>query len=301
MKPIVSILLVIATLLTSAGIMVRSSSEDIETARIVEAQRADVYHTIGLQGQIVYADDRYILASESGRIASVYVEENQRLYNNEMVVQYHAMESEGLAEAYASAVSDYGAANKADALLESYIRQSVQRIDADCTVRQVLVAEGDLVTQGMPLLRVSSTDQEVRCIAAQVDAAKIQTGMWGWISCNGEKCPTQVKSIDKMRIDDGMICYIVSLAPEKKLNADEGSAVDADIYMAGSLGVVALPLEAITERDTVWWVNEEGRCTEISAEIVMCDEMNAWVNLPEGIRVAVGEFDEGQRIQEAAE
>lgn len=301
MKAIVSILLVIATLLTSAGIMVGSGKEEIKTARIVETQRTDVYQTIGLQGQIVYADDRYILASESGRIACVFVEEDQRLYNHEMVVQYHAMDSERLAEAYVSAMSDYRAANNTEELLESYIRRSVQRIDADCTVRQVMVAEGDLVTQGMPLLRVSASEQEVRCIAAQADAERIQPGMWGWINCNGERCSAQVKRIEKVKDDDGMICYMITLMPEQKQDKDEGSVVDVDIYIAGSVDVVALPLEAITESDTVWWVNDEGRCTEISAEIVMCDEMNAWVNLPEGIRVAVGEFEEGQRIQEAAE
>jgi len=33
----------------------------------------------------------------------------------------------------------------------------------------------------------------------------------------------------------------------------------------------------------------------------MCDEINAWVSLPEGMQVAIGEFKEGQRIMEAAE
>ena len=62
--------------------------------------------------------------------------------------------------------------------------------------------------------------------------------------------------------------------------------------------MLALPMEAITDRNTVWWVNK-GRCTEIPAEIVLSDEMHAWVNLPEGLLVAIGEFEEGQLVMEA--
>ena len=57
------------------------------------------------------------------------------------------------------------------------------------------------------------------------------------------------------------------------------------------------PVEAVTERETVWWVSD-GRCTEIPAKSVLSDEMNVWVGLPEGLPVAVGEFVEGQRVQE---
>lgn len=300
MKVIASLLLIVLTLVTSAGIVLSSSGEDIENAQVVETKRHNVFQTIGLQGQLVYADDGYVLAAESGRIDNILVKEEQRVIANEMIVQYQEVETERIAEVYVRSKTNYSAIPDADGLVEGWINRTVQRIDKDCTVRQVLVSEGELVTQGMPIMRVSASDQEIRCLAAQADAERIQTGMWGWVSWENESCLARVTGIEKAKDDNGLIRYVISMAPEKKMDYDEGYVVDVDIYLAGSVDVVTLPLSAITDRDTVWWVNEEQRCIEISAEIVMCDEINAWVNLPEGIRVAVGEFEEGQVIREAA-
>ena len=114
-----------------------------------------------------------------------------------------------------------------------------------------------------------------------------------------ELCIAAVESVGERKADilTGMEIQEIVLIPEKEIEMAEYAAVDADVYLAGSDDVLSLPLRAITERDTVWWVNEE-RCTEIPAQIVLHDEMRAWVHLPEGMTVAIGEFKEGQRIKE---
>ena len=93
----------------------------------------------------------------------------------------------------------------------------------------------------------------------------------------------------------GVICIPITLLPEKHIDLPEGASVEVDVYIQGSDDVCSLPIEAITERESVWWVNE-GRCTEIDVQIVMSDEMRAWVMLPEGLQVAIGEFSDGQRV-----
>ena len=96
----------------------------------------------------------------------------------------------------------------------------------------------------------------------------------------------------------GLLESIITISPAQHIDLPEGANIDIEVYLSGSDNVLALPVEAITPRETVWWVHE-GRCTEISAQIVMNDEMYAWVNLPEGLTVAIGEFIEGQHVMEA--
>jgi len=92
----------------------------------------------------------------------------------------------------------------------------------------------------------------------------------------------------------------VTLIPEQALSLPAGVQLDADVLLASGEDVPVLPVEAITDRGTVWRVYD-GVCTEIPVEIVLSDEMNAWVRLPEGMQAAIGEFTEGQRVTEAVE
>jgi hypothetical protein len=99
----------------------------------------------------------------------------------------------------------------------------------------------------------------------------------------------------------GLVTIEVTLVPEQHIDCPEGAQVDVDIRLAGSDDVMVLPVKAINRQGNVWWVSDEGRCTEISAGIVMMDELHAWVQLPEGLPVAIGELQEGQLVREAAE
>ena len=107
---------------------------------------------------------------------------------------------------------------------------------------------------------------------------------------------TQVGDVTADAVTGRMVCR-VTLTPEEPLDLPAEAAVEADVLLWGRAGVPVLPVEAVTERGTVWWVCD-GRCTEIPAEIVRSDEMRAWVSLPEGLTVAVGEFAQGQRVTE---
>lgn len=299
-KTVISLVLIAGTLLTSA-IMMADGKDTPVTPTIVTTQRRDVYKTIGLLGQLAYADEEIIFSAYTGIIDEVNISSGDRLAAGSILASYEPNYQEELATIYA----DYGVhvSDDANALLQEAVNQTVLRTTRNCTVRDVYIQQGTSVTAGMPIARLSGTSQLLRCTAAKADAENIQPDMWAWILYQGKEYGfARVESVE--RINDAAYTnttqYLVTLIPEQHIALEEASTLDVSIYLSGSSDVVSLPVEAITERETVWWVNDEGRCTEIPAEIVLCDESYAWVNLPEGIDVAVGEFVEGQKVTGAA-
>lgn len=293
-----SLILLAATVLLLGMIVFRKPEKAVE-ARFVQVERADVHQVAALSGRLAYAEEDYVYASSAGRVERVCVKEGERLAAQEEMFRLDASAWEDALSVYAAG-QDYLTAYSAEWPVVS--AAGVIRAERDCTVRQVLTEEGNLLTVGMPVARVTSNRQQIVCSAAPVDTEQLEPGMWAWLRAEGEfLCFASVQRIGDAAADPmtGMMCREVVLIPEEHIELPEGAAVDVEVYLAGSDDVLSLPLEAITDRETVWWVNG-GRCTEIPAEIVMADEMRAWVQLPEGIIVAIGEFTEGQRIVEAA-
>lgn len=273
-------------------------------AEIIMTERADVFKTIGFVGQLGYVDERYIISRTTGIIDEICVEEGQRVAKEEALVRFR---EEGQMDAVSAFVAGLDQIpiymNQDNEWPVALISKSVQRADADCTIRQILVKKEGQVIQGTPIMRVSGTEQEIRCIAAAADAENVSPGMWAWIAAKGERLGTAVVQTVEKQADGttGQYVYVIRLKPEQNTDLQEGSSVEVDLYVSGGNDVVSLPLEAITDRETVWWVSDRGICTEIPARIVICDEMRAWVDLPEGIHVAVGEFIEGQRVAEVGQ
>ena len=303
-KVIVSMVCILGTLLVIQPMIGNANPVDYAEAKIVLTERADVYQTIGLQGQLSFADERYILSSVTGFISDICVEEGQRVAEAEALVRFGGSRQDSVISAFATEYEHIkGHVDFNREWAEEIMEQTVQRADAAYTIRQIMFQQtGGQVVAGTPLFRVSGTEQEVRCVAATADAEHIKPDMWGWISAEGVRlCEAVVKDVKKSsdETDGSKIVYMITLKPTQCINYDEGTAVQVDIYMNGSNDVVSLPIEAITESETVWWVSDEGMCTEIPARIILCDEYRAWVDLPEGLQIAVGEYTEGQRVVEA--
>ncbi len=289
------------TLLLSAY-LIGVPQENPVSARIVSVQRGDVHRIAAISGHIAYADESYAYAAVSGVVSRLYIQEGQRVAAGEALIRLSTGEREDVLAAFVASVPDQ-AAQMASALAEEQLslQNTVVRAESSCVVRQVLVTENVPVAAGTPVLRLTSNEQRIVCSAVHTDAALINQGMWAWIYAEGEPVGhAEVIGIGEEAVNPitGCVSREVVLMPEQPLDVPEGAIVDVDVYLAGSDDVMTLPLEAVTERQTVWWVHD-GRCTEIPAEIVMSDEILAWVRLPEGMQVAIGEFIEGQLIEEA--
>lgn len=301
-KTMMSLAMLAGTMLFILTTLLKSGDEPIQ-ARIVTVQRGDVHQVVALTGRIGYADESFAYAPANASVARILVEPGQRIGEGEALMRFSAGLQERAAAAFSEhqdAITEYVPADWLNGLSAS--DGSVLRAESDCTVRQLLVTENTPVVVGTPLVRMSSNQQEILCVAARADAQQIEPGMWAWISSEGEPLGfAEVTEVGELSADPltGLTSAEITLRPEQHLELPEAASVDVDVYLAGSDDVLSLPVEAITADDTVWWVSD-GRCTEIPAEIVMSDEILAWVALPEGIQVAVGEFVEGQRVMEAA-
>lgn len=292
-------LAVIGTTAVILLMMSVSSGETVTEAEFVRVERADVHQIVPIYGQLVYEDNRIISAQTPGVAAHVCVNAGERVGAQAALVRLETPYNEDMLAALAAG---HAVISQIDTeYLTGQQMESVIRAEQPCTIREVYVEDGAVLTAGMPLMRVSSHMQRVVCSTSPQDAEKIEPGMWAWLTKEGEViCFATVDKVGEKKVDalTGLEVQEIVLIPEKEIEMSEYAAVDADIYLAGSDDVMSLPLEAITGRGTVWWVNEE-RCTEIPAQIVLHDEMRAWVQLPEGMIVAVGEFEEGQRVREA--
>lgn len=297
-KRLILRLLLLCALLTTGLRIFRPVDKPI-VAEFVTVQRRNVHKVKAITGRLLYADEAYILAETPGIVSKVCVTAGQRVAANEALIRIQAPYQEQELSVLLSndVLTDVQAASNLSGLSPLTTVRSAK----DATVRQILVEEGTTTVAGTPLLRISSHEQIIRCPVLPIDANGIVTGQWAWIFANGESMGTGVvTTADTVQTNTatGLLESIVTISPAQHINLPEGASIDVEVYLSGSDNVLALPVEAITPRKTVWWVNE-GRCTEIPAQIVMNDEMYAWVNLPEGLTVAIGEFTEGQRVMEA--
>lgn len=298
-----SLLAISLTGLIALMLILKPEESPVE-ARFVTVQRGDVHQVVAITGRLAYADEELIYAKTVGNVSQICVKDGDRVGAGEALIRVDSSLQEDVLSAFLSSAEALEQFSAESAIQQQFsVDHVVIRAEKACTVRQVFVSADTTLAVGTPVARVSSHQQEIVCNAAPIDADKIEPGMWAWISSGGKALGfAGVKSIGNEAADPltGLTYVEVILQPDQHIDLPEGGTVDVDIYLAGSDDVASIPVEAVTKRDTVWWVNE-GRCTEIPAEIVMTDEMLAWVNLPEGISLAIGEFVEGQRIVEAKE
>lgn len=269
-------------------------------ARLVTVTRGDVQNVAALTGRVAFLDETLAYAAAPGLVEAVYVTEGERVAAGQALVRLDASAYERAATAWIASGETLHETGLTAADAQSLLASTVVRAPVNGNVRQILTHESAAVAAGTPVVLLSSTEQAVVCIVAEADARSVRAGMEALLSVDGEAVGraevAQVGDITADALTGRMVCDI-TLHPEQRLDLPAGAAVDADVFISGRDDVPVLPVEAVTERGTVWWVSE-GRCTEIPAKIVLSDEMNVWVALPEGLTVAVGEFEEGQRVRE---
>lgn len=280
-----------------AAVMAVSGRDQPEGVRMVRVARRNVAVTAALTGVVGYQEQFTLYAQTAGEVAEVYVSPGERVAQGQALLRLTQPGAERIAAAWAA--QEQPPMSQAD--MQALLDTGVVRAPRNATLRQLLVTQYMPLTAGMPVAVLSSAEQVIRCMAAERDARDVRVGQDATLTVDGEPVGTaevtQVGPVEAEESTGRLVCCI-TLVPKQRLDLPQGARVEADVLLAGAQDVPVLPVEAVTERGTLWWVHD-GICTEIPAEIVLSDEMHAWVALPEGVAVAIGEFTEGQRVREA--
>lgn len=289
--------LVLAITAMAVAAIAGRRAEDAASARIVRVTQGEIHCVTALTGRVDFTGGHGAYALWPGQVAEVYVQPGERVTAGQALVRLESGGAERAAAAWAAGADDEGGQE-----LQQLLAGAIIRAPENAVVRQVLTAAYAPVQAGDALVLLSGAEQIIRCMAVERDARDVREGMRASLLLDGdvigEAEVTQVGPLTAEAETGRMVCEII-LTPAQDLMLPQGTAVEADVTRIRRQNVPVLPLSAVTERGTLWWVHD-GILTEIPAEIVLNDEMHAWVDLPEGIAVAMGEFTDGQRVQEAS-
>lgn len=273
-----------------------------------QVEIGSVEQVLAVSGVLRYEMEYGAISPVTGVVAQVYVQQGDEVKTGQPLFR---MNSEVQAMAVSAVLAGQGSLPEMipSELTSAQMQEAAAQMEcltvraaADGIVQQVNVSENSGVMAGALAVALSGEEQSVQCSVVLRDAEKLQADMQARIIYGDEVLTTaRVKTISPAQVSTatGQTICQVELTPERKIDLPLGAMLDAEIVLYGQDNVPVLPLQAITEADTVWWV-AEGRGYEIPAEVIMADEVNCWVNMPEGVTVVCGGEvpQEGQRVKE---
>lgn len=297
-------------------------TERVAQVRVCRVTLGQVEQVTALRGVLRGAEERAALCPAAGVVAAVYVhpgdrvQAGQALFRMEDSVQTATLsaalqqelvntasawaESESLSPLYQAAEMERQQSLTAAA---AAMEQLTIRAAEDGVVQQVYAETGGLLTQGAPGVALSGEAQEIRCQAVVKDAQMLSPGMQARI-LDGETIVGEavVSSIGAVEAVNGQSVCAVTLTPCEMVDLPLGAAVQVEIIRQAARDVPVLPVEAISDGDTVRWI-AEGRCYEMGVQSLMADERCCWVDLPVGTQVVLsGDATQpGQKVRVTAE
>lgn len=277
----------------------------VKTCRV---EIGSVEQVLAVSGVLRYEMEYGAISPVTGVVAQVYVQQGDDVQAGQPLFR---LNGEVQAMTVSAALAGQGSLPEAiPAGLTSVQMQEAAaqmecltvRAAADGIVQQVNVSQNGGIMAGTMAVALSGEEQSVQCSVVLRDAEKLQEGMEARIIWADEVLTTaRVKKIGPAQVSTatGQAVCQVTLMPEQKIDLPLGAMLDAEIVLYGQEDVPVLPLQAITDAETVWWV-AENRGYEIPAEVLMADEVNCWVNMPAGVTVICGGevLQEGQRVKE---
>lgn len=298
------------------------ATERVATVQTCQVGIGCVEQITALRGTLQGAEEWAALSPVTGTVSAVYVQPGDRVQKGQALFR---MDDNAQAEAVTAALnlqqddtwlqSLENAAltevqQQADTALQQRVHTAVTamealtvRAPADGIVQQVYAAEHGGLTTGSPGVAFSSEQQMICCSAVMKDTQQIELGMKARIM-DGDTVLAwaNVTEIGPVEALAGQSVRVVKLRPTSTLELPMGAAVNVEIIRQEAVNVPVLPVEALQEEDRVLWI-AEGRCYDTPVEVLLRDEQNCWVNLPEGTQVVLrGEtIVSGQRVREAAE
>lgn len=298
----------VAALLTVNAARGSLPTERAARVEMCQVTMGKVEQVLAVNGVVRYEMEYGAISPVTGVVAQVYVRQGDRVKAGQPLFRLNG-------EAQAVAVSAALASQESlpevipAELASSQLQEAAATLEcltvraaADGLVQQVNVTEHGGVLAGNVAMALSGEEQCIQCSAVLRDAEKLAPGLQARIYKEDVQLTmARVEEIAPAQVSTttGQTVCQVKLIPERAIDLPLGATVEVEVILYGQEDVPVLPLQAVSDQSTVWWV-ADGRSYEIPAEIVMADEVCCWVNLPEGITVVCGgdAVDEGQRVKE---
>lgn len=298
-------------------------TERTARAHICQVTVGQIEQVLAVTGVVRYESEYAAISPVTGVVSRVYVAPGDHVRAGEPLFRLEGTAQEAAVSAALSTKGSYAALSGAvpasvdltameqaaeqhastaadDAAL--LLRHMTVRASADGLVQQVNVSENGGILAGSPAVALSGDRQCIQCSMVIKDAEKLQPGFRARLMKDGTTLAmATVMSIGAAQTSTstGQTVSEVRLAPDENLPLPLGASIEAEIILYSQSDVPTLPVEAVTEQSTVWWV-AEGRGYETPVQVLMADEVNCWVNLPINTHVAYGGDTpfEGQKIKE---
>ena len=298
-------------------------AERAARTRICQVTMGQIEQVIAVSGVVRYESEYAAITPVTGVVSRVYVAPGDYVKAGEPLFRLDGTAQEAAVSAALSSKESYAALSgvvPASVDMTAVEQAAAQRVSmaaeeaalllcgmtvrasADGLVQQVNASENSGVLAGSPVVGLSGERQSIQCSVVIRDAERLQTGRKARLTKDGRMLAmATVASIGAAQTSTstGQTVSEVRLVPDENLPLPLGASVEAEIILYSRADVPTLPVEAVTEQGTVWWI-AEGRGYEAPVQVLMADEINCWVNLPVGTQVAYGGDtpSEGQRIKE---
>lgn len=278
----------------------------VRQVQTCQVTRGSVEQVLALNGALRYEMEYAAVSPVTGVVDAVYVQPGDRVHAGQALFRLNGQaQAQAVAAALAggNSLPDIGAGLAASQLQQAaaQLEALTVRAGADGLVQQVQASPHAGLLAGTAAMLLSGEKQAIVCSAVLRDAEKLRTGMEARVVKDGVYITTaRVTSIGPAQVSDstGQVLCQVTLTPAEDIALPLGAALETEIILQRQQQVTIVPVQALTERNTLWWV-ADGRSYEVPAQVLLADEVNCWVTLPEGTEVICGgqEPEEGQRVK----